>query len=185
MARFNSIERLQAWEASGAFPAIHNDIFGMVQAYARGDRMLDICCSYGLLGQRLLTAGAEAVCGIEMDTTVVEAAREAGIAVPILNIKITRDTLPEVLAFLAEHKPTVLVARRCISEIFATDLEWGPAFSRTIRTAGIAEVVLEGRAIVARPTHPIPTVVEEVACLAGAFREVRRVGQCSHMVALD
>lgn len=182
--RYNSIERLEHWQQTGKFPDIHRDIGAMVLSYMQGERVLDLCCSYGLLGQRILKqCGAKKVVGVDCEDWVVKAAREAGIGIEILEMKITRATFDRMLDFLKEHQITVLVARRCISEVFVDDLEWAPEFAEAMRRIGIREVFLEGRAIVAKATHPIPTVVEEVACFAGSYREVKRVGQCSYMVA--
>lgn len=181
--RYDSIERLRAWQLRGAFPQIHADIAGIIQAYVRGDRMLDLCCSYGLLGQRLMATGATKVCGIESESDTVAAARSAGIAVDILELNIARETLPAVVALITTNALTVVVARRCIPELFPHDPQWAIDFAAAINAAGIMEIVLEGRAPVARPAHRIPTVEAEVACFAGSYREVRRIGQCSYLVA--
>jgi hypothetical protein len=183
--RFNSIERLRDWQRRGAFPNIHDNIFNVARSYMDGDGVLDMCCSFGLLGQRILEAGSvQEVVGMDADEWAIEQGRSGGISARLFSIQITPDTLSDVVKIIREYKLSVMVARRCISELFGDDLGFGPVFASAIRDAGIREIFLEGRAIVARPTHPIPSVKEEVALFAGCYREVKRIGQCSYMRAM-
>lgn len=181
--RYNSPERLEEWKATGAFPAIHNDIFSYAASYLTTTRVLDLCCSYGLLGQRMVTFGlVDFACGVDAEMDTIEAAKAAGITIPLYGLKITPETLDQFISIIREHKVNGIIARRCISELFPLQPAWAIQFADAVREAGVLEFILEGRAIVPKPTHPIPTIAEEVACLVSAYREANRTGQCSYMV---
>ena len=53
MKRFNSPEHLETWKLRGRYPAIHDCIADTAATFMKGSRLLDLGCSYGLLGARI------------------------------------------------------------------------------------------------------------------------------------
>ncbi len=190
--RYNDPSHFTRWQTSGEFPAIHDAIFTMLRKHLDAGTagpppsgFLDLCCSVGLLGQRIRekVPGAR-VCGVEGLASSVQQARAAGVAYPILNLTVTPATIPTLASWIRLHRVEVLVARRCLSEVFATDPSWGPAFWSAVTAAGVRMAVIQGRQPVANPTHPIPSVREEIAALGPGARLVDLAGQCAVLVPL-
>lgn len=188
--RFNDPSHLTRWRERGEFPAIHDAIFAMLRKHLDAGTaglpptgFLDLCCSIGLLGQRIRekVPGAR-VCGVEVLPASVQQARAAGVAYPILQTTVAPATLPALVAWVHLHRVEVLIARRCLSELFATDQSWGPSFWSAMTGAGVRMAVLQGRAPCANPTNPLPSVREEIAALGPDARVVELSGQCAVLV---
>lgn len=189
--RYNDPSHHATWKAGKGFPKIHDAIYQTLAKHLKAGtagpvtptRFCDLCCSIGLLGQRILEgAPGRYVVGVEGLAASVTAARGAGITYPILNQKITPATLPEFARWLQIHKVEVLVARRCLSELFAEDARWGPRFWSACVASGVRMAVIQGRAPCGNPTHPIPDVDKEIAVLGHGARVVEKVGQCAVLV---
>lgn len=182
--RYDSQERLDAWRTLRVWPEIHDDLFHLVLSEARGRRFLDLCCSTGLLGQRLLDKmpGCERVLGLDADAGALERGRDAGVSVPLYHLPITRESLGQLVALVERERITGLVARRCLSEIFAADASWAPEFIDALASGGIREVFIQGRAPTARATHPIPNVDAEISVLGRSVNVLQRTGQCAYLV---
>lgn len=181
--RFDSRERLDTWQIGGGFPAIHNDIVTAAIVYVRGRRVLDLGCSYGLLGARLIAAeAAEFVVGVERDAEIVRQARDAGVPITFAVFAVNRSTMPALEALVLVHKLDVLVARRVLPELFGEDLELGRDFARAIAGAGISEMLIEGRVATRNAKNALATVDQEVALLDSSYKEARRVGAVSYLV---
>lgn len=120
--RFDAPEHLEAWRARGVWPAIHNAMTAFAVAHMRGETMLDLGCSYGLLGARIASeAGGIVTHGIEVDEKVIVASQDAGVPIRLYRLKLTVDTLPEFSAILRASSTTAVVARRILPEL------WGGA----------------------------------------------------------
>lgn len=184
--RYDSIERLRSWANYGTFPAIHDDIVSVISSYMTGGTVLDLCCSYGLLAQRVgemdptLTAY-----GIDADKRVLDQARKAGIGVGLFQMKIGTDTLSELVQFVGDRKVDCMFARRALPELFGTDLPLGRAFAVAIRDAGVRELFIEGRVATPGATNALRSINEEVDLMTGPFAQARRVGSVSYMRASE
>lgn len=183
--RFDDQSYLDDWRAHRRFPQIHDDIYQMAAEELTGTSAVDLCCNIGLLGQRLHEGLGLAVCGIEMDRSALDRGTAAGLTYERLELKLTPTSLPAALDFLQAHRVTVLVARRCLSEIFVghkTD-GWPGVFARALKEIGIKEAVIQGRAPTSVATHEWPNVEAEISGLTmgGSFRLVRKVGQCAYL----
>src|SRR3954469_9754568 len=85
--RFNSPEHLAAWQERGQFPVIHDAMARAAANLMRGDGILDLGCSYGLLGARIAHENvARAVVGVELDPQVIQAASTAGVPVQFVTM---------------------------------------------------------------------------------------------------
>jgi hypothetical protein len=181
--RYDSEERLQLWKSTGRFPDIHDDIFACIETEAMGDSFLDLCCSIGLLGQRIISAGHKCI-GVEMDEKTSGLGKSYGVTLPITNMKITVETFDMLGALMLEHGVNVLVARRCFSEIFANERERkeAPRFAQMLLDVGIKEVFLQGRQYTKNASHPLPSIHEEVAQLASHWKPQFIHGEVSYLL---
>lgn len=182
--RYDAIEHLEAWQANGRFPKIHDAITDMAMASLRGRRILDLGCSYGLLGTRLRQNGlADVVVGVDASLDVLSDALRAGIPIMARPLRVTRESLPQLLAWVREHKLDAIVARRILPELFGNDLETGRLFGHLVARAGIKEMIIEGRVISPNAKNPLQSIDQEVKMLVESFREVKRAGAVSYLVA--
>jgi SAM-dependent methyltransferase len=180
--RFNSPEHLATWREHGRFPAIHDQIASMAAAHMRGTRFLDLGCSYGLLGTRIMKqAGAKGV-GVDSDKDVLAAAIAAGIPLQLEHLGVNRVSLALLADIVRDRNATVLIARRILPELFGEDQLFGWEFADVMALAGIDEILLEGRVDSAKSVNPLRSVVQEVELLDRYYREVRRIGAVSYLV---
>ena len=181
--RFNSPSYLDAWKQRGEWPVIHNPMADFAAAQMRGQSLLDLGCAFGLLGARISKeAGGIPCVGVERDPVTITAATEAGVPIKFAAMKVTRETLTELIAVIATHKVDTIIARRILPELWGEDLEGGKAFASVIAATGVREVFLEGRIESERATNPLRSVNEEVALLSGPYREVSRMSALRYLV---
>lgn len=182
--RFDSLEYLTAWKETGRFPAIHDELFELIAAEATGTSFLDLCCSTGLMAQRIATRlkGATA-CGVDGDVDAVLAGAQAGVSVPILTLKVELKTMDALLQWVRSNRVTVLVARRCFPELFGHDHDLARAFSKGIHSMGVREVFLQGRVPVLGARNTLASVLDEVKLLEADYRVSFARGQCAYLTA--
>ncbi|SKT22812.1 class I SAM-dependent methyltransferase [Mycobacteroides abscessus] len=177
--RFNSTEYLDAWKATGKYPAIHDGIVRLFMAGVQQDvgRVLDLGSSTGLLTHRLRHYGYDVV-GVESSRAAVTAGREAGTYkrdhdLPGSEPEVYRhQLLPGELhdfgVWLLEHQIKAVVARRVLPEL--DDYGVTPAMmSDVLVHAGIEHLFLEGRAPRKHATHRLPTLAQEIDALGDAW----------------
>jgi hypothetical protein len=181
--RFNSPEHLASFRWHGRFPIIHDAIADVVTAHMRGDRLLDLGCGYGLLGQRIAKqlGGCFAI-GVEADAAAIGAGQAAGVTIEFAHLKVTKATVPQLLRLVERHKITTLIARRVLPELFGDDLQAGIEFAAGLSLTGVKEIFLEGRVQSISSVNPLRSVAEEVELLDPACREVKRFGAVSYLV---
>lgn len=151
-------------------------------AYARGSRVLDLCCSYGLLGARLKAEGwVDLVLGVDGDEDVVASARLAGVPIVLEHLVVSKDTMPALMATIKSQQVNVVVARRALPELFGDDLTWGKQFALELILAGVNEVFLEGRVDSERSINPLRNVDCEANLFSACFAEDRRVGAVAYL----
>jgi hypothetical protein len=183
--RFNSVEHLEHWKKTGQFPAIHNDIFFAVMNWGNSDKYLDLCCSFGLLGERVRKKmpGVD-VYGVDADATAIQQAQDAGITMSITHMKITAETLPELVDFIREQGISGILARRAFPELFGDDLALGRHFGRQLRSVGVHEVFLEGRAPTKNAVNALSNLEQEKGLLNGSFAMLQGYNNVARMVAV-
>jgi len=180
MARFD--DHLGRWKESGEFPAIHNAIAQVILSEVEGQRMVDLGACHGLLAARVMRfRPASLVMAVESDAVMIQAAGEFGVPVQFTRMHVLPDFTP-LCRFIRDWRMTVLIARRVLPEILGVRPHDGQ-FARAIASAGITEVVVQGRAVSGTPSNRLASVSDEVVELSGPFREVLRVGQVSYLRA--
>ncbi len=179
--RFNSAERLDLWQNTGRFPAIHNDMAHAFSSFARGERALDLCCSFGLLAERIKRMYGAAVVGVDADESALEHGRSAGITVDLLHMAVSADTLPALADLIASRKVSVLLARRCLPELFGGNIALGREFAQLMRDSGIEEVLIEGRVKTKKPRNALASIEDEIELMSGPFSLERRYRNVAYM----
>lgn len=192
---FENEQYLIDWKEKGIYPKIHEDMFTLFSTTFECDSVLDMCCCTGLLGTHVNEFYGIPVVGLEGNPTWIERGRKHGVSIPILEIWISKETLPEILEFIKENKVNGMLARRCMAELFAydkpngkilmePDMEWAKFLTESFVEAGIKEVWMEG----GRPhsntdIHPCPTTATGIKFWEPAYKVSEWHRQCVYMVA--
>ena len=142
--RFNDEQYLTDWVDKRQYPAIHNNIFSAIENWTRGKSALDLCCSTGLLAQRMSTQGKINSVGVDADSRAIALGIERGIKVPLYLLNIQSETLNDLAKIITTSNITLLVARRCLPELFGANADLANEFEEMIWSAGIEEIVLRG-----------------------------------------
>ena len=165
---------LDAFRERGEFPKIHDALFQLFLQEAKGKVFLDLGCSTGLLGQRILQQIAgSTVFGVDRDEDAHRRGELAGTKFPRYLVDVTRE-YRDFYKLLVNLRPQVVVARKCIAELFGSPPpipdshadplfgdSWGKCFLDTLRICGVRQLFLEGRDL-GRVT------VNEVMTMSGA-----------------
>jgi hypothetical protein len=183
--RFDDEFYLKDYTDNHRFPKIHDDLFVLISNRMSGHSCLDLCGNHGLLGQRLIDELDVACVLVEGHKPAIEMAERYETSVPKVHLRISRETYPDLARIIQEHKVTVLVARRCISELFKSvadpdRLVWADMLA----DSGIKEVFLQGRAPTRLATHPLPSVAEEVHCFPNRYALRWKQGQLAYLRAI-
>lgn len=177
MSRFDSLEHLDRWRATGRFPRIHDGITALVRStLPKWAQVADLGSSTGLLTRRLAEHGYE-VCGVEADARAIALGEEYGTygeECPVHPFEVTPDTLADLEGLLAGTD--AVVARRVLPELL--DNQVTPAMvGEVLAEAGVRWIVLEGRAPRAGATHKLAHLGAEIAGLESAgWRVADRAG---------
>jgi hypothetical protein len=183
MKRFNSPEHLSTWQERGRYPAIHDGIADAAASLMRGKCLLDLGCSYGLLGARIAKESGQGMpLGIDADGKVIAAARDAKVSMFFTHLRVTAETLPLVAELVRDHSIDVIIARRILPELFGQEVMVGGMFAAMMAKAGVKEMFVEGRVVSERSTNALASIDAEVAMLSGSYREARRIKAVSYLV---
>lgn len=183
--RYDSPDHLATWSATGRFPAIHDAIAQVAAVEMTGRRVLDLGCSYGLLGGRLMSKGlADFALGVDTDLDVMDAGLAAGLPVEYRQIKVDFTTIDALVSLISEHRIDVLVARRIMPELFGDNLPLGVSFGIKLASAGVREVLLEGRVQTSAAVNALSSVDKEVGLFTngGYWVENYRARAVSYLV---
>lgn len=173
--RFNSTEYLDAWKATGKYPAIHDGILRLITGAVDQDvgPMLDLGSSTGLLTRRLWGKGYD-VAGVEFSRAAVTAGREAGTYLAdsadapagpeVYRHQLLPGELHDFGVWLLEHQIKVVIARRVLPEL--DDYGVTPAMlSEVLIHVGVEHLFVEGRAPRAHATHRLSNLTQEIDAL--------------------
>ncbi|ASR83889.1 methyltransferase [Arthrobacter phage Shrooms] len=177
--RFDSEEYLRAWQDHGTYPAIHDAIFTAIEDHTGPDeKVVDLGASTGLLTRRMLAAGRRVV-PVEPHTPsrswgAVYGTWE-GLEVHAQPVS-ARAGIEPFRALLEDERPTVLIARRVLPEVYeATELArpgtW-QNFLDALHESTIELIILEGRKFSSRTTHPLGHRDREVQALGPNWRTI-------------
>ena len=187
--RFNSQEHLDTWKRTGQFPFIHDDLFSLIANYSREAQFMDLCCSTGLLGRRVVESDHSATCvSVDGDALAMNAAVQAGVfdynhrMTPV--VRRLEDTASLVSLF-REHTVRAIIARRCLPELFGDDLALGKEFAQLAYVRGVREIFLEGRVRVSEPVNALSCVEKEMELFTGLYRPARRHEECVMLARLE
>ena len=170
--RYNSVERLEKWCMEGMYPSIHDRIFEMIDGRIKGQTVLDLCCSTGLLGQRIQDELNKTVFGVDADKKAFENAASYGVDVNRTQMRIDASNFDPLIKFIADRGIDVLVARRCLSEVFYSHIDQGPVFAkRLLDETKVREIFIQGRREQPNATHPIPSCDAEVSLFKDFWTE--------------
>jgi hypothetical protein len=175
--KFDDPMYLQAWKTGGKYPDIHNNITFAASAHMQGGHVLDLCCSYGLLGARLKDKFPEKfphVIGVERDPKVVAASKEAGLPLDALyEFSLVPETVSTFRKMLIAHSISAIVARRAFPELFSEEMGRGHAFGKEIgallHETGVKEILIEGRVASARTSNSLGRLDLEMALMADHY----------------
>jgi hypothetical protein len=170
---FDSIELLNMWKDRGTFPKIHDNMAYAAVLTLQGPNVLDLCCSYGLLGRRILgqVPQVRKMYGIDADFGVIQSSKEAGLThdMEIWHAKIVPGTEDLLYNFVTERQITSIVARRALPELFSEDPAWGKQVIERLWELGVKEWLIEGRVQSKRSTNALAGLIDEVELLSDCY----------------
>jgi hypothetical protein len=173
--KFDDPQYLADWVKAKKYPQIHDKMTYAAQ-FMQGGNLLDLCCSYGLLGARLGEMYPEkfpVVVGVDGDEKVVQASHVAGMCDgpqarldELLYLRIEPTTILQLIALIGHFQITSVVARRAFPELFSEEMGSGHEFGRQtaqrLHEACIKEILIEGRIYSARSTNTLAKLENEV-----------------------
>ena len=171
--RFNSEEHLVTWQGNKKFPAIHDDIFFAISAFSKGNGFLDLCCSTGLLAQRVKAYIAKNVVGVDGDEAALQLAGLSGIDVELICLKVLPETIKELAKIIEKHKIDTVIARRCFPELFGNDIEFGEVFAELLYQLGIKEIFIEGRIATKTATNALASLKDECQLVSKYYEVIK------------
>lgn len=182
MTRFNDPQHLEHWQQTGKFPKIHDAITAAIVRIDAGRRGVDVCCSTGLLAERLRASGFT-VLGVDRDGTALSRGRAAGVQAELMQLHLDGDGLAKMLQCAKERQLTSLYCRRCLPELFGNDLALGKQFFKEAAAAGITRLFLQGRNPVANAKNRLSSLAAEIALASGSFDLLWSEGQIAYLEA--
>ncbi len=171
--RFDAQEYVDTWKSTGRYPAIHDDMFTAVQAFMQGKSALDLCCSTGLLGNRIMQKLGVRCIGVDGDLAALALGDEAGLMMPLIDLAITPDTMKDLYKLCQAHKIDTVIARSCMPELFGQDLSAGRKFAENLAKIGVKEIFLEGRVATKNSVNQLATLKNEVELFPPHYKVVR------------
>lgn len=182
--RYDADVYLAEFSRCGRFPAIHDTIVGLVADRLRGSRVLDLCCSTGLLGERLRRLQvADHVFGVDEDMDAIRKGQQAGVRIEFVRLSVKAATLPDLASLVRSNGITAVVARRCLPELLGGLPELDGPFADTLADAGVCEIFLEGRVVGPRAVNRLKSIDDEVRAMSGRFVPMAHRRACCYLVA--
>jgi len=193
--RFDDTGYLDAWRDDGVYPKIHDELFRLVRRTPPTGPVLDLCCSTGLLAQRINDELRVPAVGIDSDDRAITGAVAAGVKVPLLTCTLRGD-LAAFKDVLATYEVTGIVARRCFPELFGSraglDREFLGIFKTALAEAGVTQLWLQGRQAHRHATNALPSITHEVMAMVldhqtdppqwtGRWRLVAKTTACAYL----
>lgn len=183
MTRFDDQTLLECFKRGRSFPKIHAPLFSFIMEHEEGSVALDLCCSTGLLGQRLRERRHRFshVFGVEGNSEAIDRAERAGVTMPITQMIVNEDTLDDFLALLLRNRCDTIIARRCLPELFGDCISFGQTFMRSINDVGVQWLFIEGRRATSTPANALHSIEKEIELASAAFEVVEKRGAITLM----
>lgn len=177
--RYDCEDYLVAYRDHRDYPKIHDPMFHLVRDLHHADaRVLDLCCSVGLLGQRIKDQLKLVVVGVEGYVNSRKDSSAYGVDIQIATMKVNPGTLDGLLRIIREVQVDTIVARRCLYELWdRPDHPFGRIFANAIREAGVKQVYIQGLAKTSRSTRAMHDVNAEMAAFAPEYKTLYHSGQ--------
>ena len=114
---FNDQHYIADYHQSGAFPQIHDQVAHLIKNYAsENEACIDLGSCIGLLGIQAVELGRSFCVGIDGNPFDFKRAVPHP-KVKYYNLYVGRKTLPAITEILKKFNPTLILARRILSEI--------------------------------------------------------------------
>jgi hypothetical protein len=171
--RFNDESYIIEYNKTGAFPKIHNDVGFLIGNYANEpEPSLDLGSNIGMICARSIKLGRSIAIGIEgCKEDFSRAVKDSRIIYE--NFYITRETFPRLINVLKKHKPTLVTARRVLSEIGIKDPSVVTEMAGIFHQYGVEKFIVEGRVPVKNPVVSLYNSELEVQAISNYF-EVKK-----------
>jgi ribosomal protein L11 methylase PrmA len=179
--RFNSLEYLEDYQKFGRWPQIHNQMFNLIMAESRSERFIDLGCSTGLLGERVMLKMRSRVVGIDCDLEAIEAALKANVIIDFVRMEINQDTLESLKAIITTQNITCVIARRILPEIVNNNKWFGYELAKAFAESGIKEIFLEGRIYKKDSVNILASIEDEVEILKPFYFQTKRHGNLARL----
>jgi hypothetical protein len=142
--RFDDPSYVQEWLDTGTYPRIHDAIFYVAAQYLTGAPALDLCCSTGLLGKRVMDQLGIQCFGVDGDFNALLVGQKSGVFrdSSLMFIDIKPDTLKYLGVFLSEHRVSEVLARRCLYEL-AKKVPLSDV-ANLFYECGVTQIIMEG-----------------------------------------
>lgn len=157
---FNSEKYLIDYKNKGLFPKIHDNIFNSVVSLKLDSNIVDLCCCYGLLAERLNNIGLNTI-GIEKNNTYKILSEKYGIKSKIYYLDII-NRMPSIMDIIKNHDIKTVVARRCFPELFSKNFKMGRIFIDLAHQFGVQYIILEGRVFSLKTVNPLGKIADEI-----------------------
>lgn len=171
---FNDQKYIDNYLKIGSFPKIHDDIALMVRNYANEkEPCFDIGSCIGILAVRNVVCGRSFCLGIEGNKFDFDRAIKHP-KVSYKNYFIEESTFDKFIQDLQKYKPTLITARRVISEIGFYKTETVNSFAEILKSNGVKKIILQGRVPVKNPTVELWNSELEVKALSKFFKPIKK-----------
>lgn len=181
---FNDQAHIYTYLSSGTFPKIHDAMGSVVAEHANEhEPCFDIGACIGMMALRNVTLGNRSFClGIEGN------ASDFARAVPhervrYSNYYIAKLSMARLERDLMKHKPTLVTARRVISELGLESPLFVEEFAETLHHYGVKKIVLQGRAFTPRPAVALYNTELEAERFLGYYEVAVKSGDVWMLVA--
>lgn len=176
--RFNDQAHLDLYTKEGKFPWIHDNVAFLIKEHASDfESCMDLGCSLGLLSVRAVTELGRSECAA-LDSIIAANC----IKHPLVSYRgftINRDKFKSMEYLLKRYKPTLVICRRILPEIGASDPTIVTELFDLFHAFGVKWVVGEARVNQPAATNPIKNLEMELALIKGySHVEIRGNAYC-------
>lgn len=180
MTRFADPHYIDDYLATGRFPAIHDDLYCLVENFAsEPEPALDIGACTGLLTLRLKQIRSHVI-GLEANPAYIERSPAAKL---LINLRVTLTTMGQVYELAKDC--SLVVMRRVLPEICGDSSLVAWKLAERLHAAGVKKIALEGRVKSSRSTHLLASLEDEIAALSEFYTVSRRYKNCALLVRKD
>ena len=180
---FNDQRYIADYHQKGLFPQIHDQVAHLVKEYANeSEPCIDLGSCTGLLGIQAVELGRSFCVGIDGNPFDFNRAVPHP-RVKYYNLYIGRKTLVAVAEILKKYRPTLILARRILSEIDYYDDQIMGILPGLFHQHGVKKIILQGRVKVKNPKVRLYCTEEEIKPFEGYFKVTQTYKQSALLEA--